>query len=77
MGEYGQIKQTEGLLSGLAAGWSKGPLSRPILTKKSLGFSKRRYDSQHPLKRSIKTPENPRTRDPRRERSNLLTLNLL
>jgi hypothetical protein len=35
------------------------------LTSKSLGLSERRCDSQHPLRRSTKIPENPRTRDPR------------
>ncbi len=35
------------------------------LTSKSLGLSERRCDSQHPLRRSTKIPENPRTRDSR------------
>jgi len=47
------------------------------LTSKSLGLSERRCNSQHPLRRSTKIPENPTDAGPAAERSNLLTLNLL
>src|ERR1022692_2813104 len=45
----------------------QGTVFPACLTSKPLGLSERRCDSQHPLRRSTKTPGSPRTRDPRQK----------